>query len=53
MMPLTKPVLHKHNVNISGGTENTKYMASVGYLGQTGILPNSNVNNSTAVRTWI
>ena len=34
-------VLHKHNVNISGGTENTKYMASVGYLGQTGILPNS------------
>ena len=34
-------VLHKHNVNVSGGTENTKYMASVGYLGQTGILPNS------------
>ena len=34
-------VLHKHNVSINGGTENAKYMASVGYLGQTGILPNS------------
>lgn len=33
--------IHKHNVNVNGGTENTKYMASVGYLGQTGILPNS------------
>lgn len=34
-------VLHKHNVNVNGGTENVKYMASAGYLGQTGILPNS------------
>lgn len=34
-------VLHKHNVSINGGTENARYMASVGYLGQTGILPNS------------
>ena len=34
-------VLHKHNVSINGGTDNAKYMASVGYLGQTGILPNS------------
>lgn len=34
-------VLHKHNVNINGGTERAKYMASVGYLGQSGILPNS------------
>lgn len=34
-------VMHKHNVNINGGTENAKYMASLGYLGQTGILPNS------------
>lgn len=32
---------HTHNVNISGGTENVKFMGSVGYLGQTGIIPNS------------
>ena len=34
-------LLHKHNVSITGGAENVKYMASAGYLGQTGILPNS------------
>ena len=34
-------LLHKHNVNVTGGSENVKYMASAGYLGQTGILPNS------------
>lgn len=34
-------ILHKHNINISGGTEKVKYMASAGYLGQNGILPNS------------
>lgn len=34
-------VQHTHNVNISGGTEDVKYMASVGYLHQTGILPNA------------
>lgn len=32
---------HSHNVNISGGTESIKFMGSVGYLGQSGILPNS------------
>lgn len=35
-------ILHRHNININGGTENVKYMASVGYLNQTGILPNAN-----------
>lgn len=34
-------VQHSHNVNMSGGTEDVKYMGSVGYLHQTGILPNS------------
>lgn len=34
-------VLHKHNVSVAGGSESVKYMASAGYLGQTGILPNS------------
>lgn len=34
-------VQHRHNVNINGGSENVKYMASLGYLKQTGILPNA------------
>lgn len=34
-------ILHRHNININGGTENVKYMASVGYLNQTGVLPNA------------
>lgn len=34
-------VQHRHNVNINGGSENVKYMASLGYLNQTGILPNT------------
>ena len=34
-------ILHRHNVNINGGAENVKYMASIGYLNQTGILPNA------------
>lgn len=32
---------HRHSVNVSGGSEHVKYMASIGYLGQTGILPNA------------
>lgn len=32
---------HNHNVNINGGTDNLKYMASVGYLHQEGTLPNA------------
>lgn len=34
-------VQHRHNVNINGGSENVKYMTSLGYLNQTGILPNA------------
>ena len=34
-------VQHRHNININGGSENVKYMASLGYLNQTGILPNA------------
>lgn len=34
-------VMHKHNLNVSGGSENVKYMASVGYLGQEGTMKNS------------
>ena len=34
-------VQHRHNIKINGGSENVKYMASLGYLNQTGILPNA------------
>lgn len=34
-------IQHRHNININGGSENVKYMASLGYLNQTGILPNA------------
>lgn len=34
-------VQHSHSVNVSGGMEAVKYMASAGYMHQTGILPNS------------
>lgn len=32
---------HTHNVTMSGGTESIKYMGSIGYMGQKGILPNA------------
>ena len=32
---------HRHNVNVNGGSEFVKYMASIGYLHQTGVLPNA------------
>lgn len=34
-------IQHRHNVNINGGAENVNYMASLGYLNQTGVLPNA------------
>ncbi len=34
-------IQHRHNLNINGGTENVKYMGSLGYLNQTGVLPNA------------
>lgn len=34
-------IQHTHNVNVSGGTDDVKYMGSVGYLNQVGILPNA------------
>ncbi len=33
--------LQHHNVSVNGATENVNYLASVGYLKQTGILPNA------------
>ncbi|ADV42809.1 TonB-dependent receptor [Bacteroides helcogenes] len=34
-------IQHRHNININGGAENASYMASIGYLNQTGVLPNA------------
>lgn len=34
-------IQHRHNVNISGSSEAVRYMASVGFLDQTGILKNT------------
>lgn len=33
--------MQRHNVNVSGGTDNVRYMSSVGYLKQKGVLPNA------------
>ena len=33
--------MHKHSLNVSGGSEDVKYMASAGFLGQEGTLRNS------------
>lgn len=33
--------MHKHNVNVSGGSDNIRFMASAGYLGQNGTMKNS------------
>ncbi|MDR0937887.1 MAG: TonB-dependent receptor [Mediterranea sp.] len=38
----------QHNVNISGGNEAVRYMASAGYLYQNGILKNTNRNQMNA-----
>lgn len=35
-------LVHQHGVNVSGGTDAAKYMMSVGYQGQNGIMVNSN-----------
>lgn len=37
-------VMHRHNINVTGGTENIKYLASVGYLNQEGVIPNAGRN---------
>lgn len=33
--------MHKHNLSLTGGTKKVKYMASLGYLNQAGIMPNA------------
>lgn len=33
--------IHKHNISVSGGNKSVRYMNSIGYLGQDGVLRNS------------
>ncbi len=35
-----------HQIGISGGTENTKYMAAISYLNEEGVVYNSNLNRA-------
>lgn len=34
-------IMHRHNVSVSGGSDAVKYAGSLGYLNQTGVLPNA------------
>jgi iron complex outermembrane receptor protein len=38
---------HNHNISLSGGSENTTYRASVGYISQNGIIISSGTENYT------
>jgi iron complex outermembrane receptor protein len=38
---------HNHNISLSGGSENTTYRASVGYISQNGIIISSGTKNYT------
>ncbi len=40
--------MHRHNVSVTGGTKKVKYMASVGYMDQDGIISPSNHNRINA-----
>ena len=50
----------QHNISINGGTEQMRYMASVGYLGQTGLIKNTSkdqynmrLNLDGKVKSWL
>lgn len=45
--------MHKHNLNVSGGSEDVKYMASAGFLGQEGTLKIRIGSSLICVRIWI
>ena len=40
--------LHEHNLSVNGGTDKTKYMISVGYYDQEGVLMNNNMSRFTS-----
>lgn len=41
-------LMHQHNVSITGGTEKTKYMASLNYMNHAGVLKNNDMERMTA-----
>lgn len=41
-------IMHSHNVSVSGGSETTQYMASLGYMGQEGVVKNNGLDRITA-----
>jgi TonB-linked SusC/RagA family outer membrane protein len=41
-------IQHSHNLSMTGGTENTQYMASINYFDQQGVIKNNNMERLTA-----
>ncbi len=41
-------MMHQHNVSINGGTETTRYMTSVNYMKQDGVIKNNGTQRFTA-----
>lgn len=41
-------LMHQHNISINGGTEKTKYMASLNYMSHSGVLKNNDMERFTA-----
>ena len=41
-------MMHSHNVSVNGGTEATQYMASLGYMGQQGVVKENDLERITA-----
>lgn len=41
-------MMHSHNVSVNGGSKTTQYMASLGYMGQSGVVKNNNMDRVTA-----
>ncbi|WP_157943716.1 MULTISPECIES: SusC/RagA family TonB-linked outer membrane protein [Arenibacter] len=39
--------IHQQNISINGGTENTKYLSSINYFDQQGVIKNSDLNRIT------
>ena len=39
--------IHQQNISVNGGTETTKYMASINYFDQQGVIQNSDLNRIT------
>lgn len=40
-------LMHQHNVSLNGGTKTTKYLASINYMNQAGVLKNNDMERMT------